>query len=290
MPQDADSTEPTTVVANFRLPAFSTVDTAIWFRRAEVQFRIKKVKDSSTQADHVLAALPDAIFPQIAAWLDAHGTNAVKYEDLKAYLLKKFSLTPEQRVKSILSIAQQPLGDQRPSDALSELRSLARLPPDATGTPKSIDMLLALWLNRLPEKVRACITDFSSFIDDAAIASAADKFLDAQNAASKSSIAALAASPPAVDHSTSDEDIQAAASLPRQQKPVHLQSSKFPPKSSPSTYPAKPSYQSSSSFKPPASNKFCYYHSRFRENAQKCQPPCAWSSKRPISSSTISSI
>ena len=146
---ESDSDTPTsssTIIANFRLPAFSTVDTAIWFRRAEIQFRLKNIRTSSSQADHVLAALPDALFPQIAEWLDSQGSNAIKYEDLKSYLLQKFSLSPEQRAKNILALAHQPLGDQRPSDALSELRSLARLPPDATGTSRSIDVLLALWL------------------------------------------------------------------------------------------------------------------------------------------------
>lgn len=289
MPADADSTESPTQVANFRLPAFSTVDTAIWFRRAEVQFRIKKVKDSSTQADHVLAALSDGVFPQIAGWLDDHGSNPVRYEDLKSYLLQKFSLTPEQRVKNILLIAQQPLGDQRPSDALTELRSLARLPPAADGTSKSIDILLALWLQRLPERVRACITNFSSYDNDALIAADADKFLDAQNAASKSSITALAASPPD-DVVTPDDDLHAAASLPRRQKPVGSPNHRLPQKSPPSTYPTRSSPQNPPFYGPPASNKFCYYHSRFRENAKKCQPPCAWPPARPISSSLMSSI
>ena len=125
-----DSTEAPTVVANFRLPAFSTIDSAIWFKRAEVQFCIKKVTSSATQADHVLAALPDALFPQIAQWLDSKGSSTIQYDDLKSFLLKKFSLTPERRAKAIFDLYQQPLVDQRPSDALNHLRALACLPPD----------------------------------------------------------------------------------------------------------------------------------------------------------------
>jgi len=47
--------------AAFRLPPFSTTDTMIWFRRAEIQFPLKKITVSSTKADYVLAALPDCV-------------------------------------------------------------------------------------------------------------------------------------------------------------------------------------------------------------------------------------
>ena len=53
-------------VLHFKLPTFSTVDTAIWFRRAEVQFRLRRARSSHTQADHVLATIPDTIFPQMS--------------------------------------------------------------------------------------------------------------------------------------------------------------------------------------------------------------------------------
>ena len=100
------------VLTNFRLPAFSSVDTNIWFKRAEIQFRLKKITSSTVQADHVLAALPDALFPQIAEWLDDQAATAIFYDVLKAFLLKKFSLSPEQRARNILALVNHPLGDQ----------------------------------------------------------------------------------------------------------------------------------------------------------------------------------
>ena len=91
----ADSGSPAATppaIHHLKLPTFSTVDVAIWFRCAEVQFRLKKITSSCTQADHVLAAIPDTLFPQMSAWLDAKGDDAVEYNDLKLFLLKKFSL------------------------------------------------------------------------------------------------------------------------------------------------------------------------------------------------------
>ena len=275
---DADSHTPDTIIANFRLPPFSTVDAALWFRRAEVQFRLKSIKSDTSKADHVLAAIPDSLFPQLAQWLNDHDDQTVKYDQLKAFLLKKFSLTPEQRVKHIMEIAKQPLGDQRPSAALAELRALARLPSTSSGTSKSIDMLLALWLHRLPAKVRACITDFTNYSDDDSIAAEADQYFDAQSATTVHSIAALTDAPPeANDDDTADDDstapvAQASSYRPRPRFPAPPapSSSKFFSKSR--QFPARPTPPS----KPSSTPRLCYYHSRFADKARKCEKPCDW--------------
>ena len=285
------STSPPAVVANFKLPAFSTVDAAIWFKRAEIQFRLKNVKSSTTQADHVLAAVPDTLFPQIAQWLDNQGPDPIKYDALKTFLLKKFSPSPEQRVKQIFDICKQPLGDQRPSDALTELRSLARLPPASDGSSRSIDVILALWLSRLPEKVRASITDFSTYTDDDAIAAIADSSLDAHLAASKTSITASAEVPDdAHDDFTTPDDAIATTSSSNPRRFRFQKSSAFFNSSSASKNSFTPSPSKSSTKPYPAHKnadlaaKLCFYHARFGSRAQKCESPCAW--RRAPSSST----
>ena len=271
-PADSTSTtEPPTVVANFRLPAFSTIDSTIWFKRAEVQFRIKKITSSTSQADHVLAAIPDALFPQISKWMDSKGSSAIQYEDLKKYLLKKFSLTPEQRVKSIFELYRRPLGDQRPSDALDQLRALARLPNDSSDTPRTIDLLVALWLTRLPESVRAAITDFTALSDDE-IALKADQHFDAQDASATSSLAA-SANPPAdtLDDTPPEAIAIASSSTPRRPRPSTQPSNKAP------TPARKADFTSS----------LCFYHAKFGPKAKKCQAPCAWPSSSQPSIATI---
>ncbi|KAK7068951.1 hypothetical protein SK128_004948, partial [Halocaridina rubra] len=91
------STVATELIANFKLPTFSTIDAHIWFRRAEIQFRLKRITNSGTQADHVSSSIPDTLFPQISDWLESQGDNAIAYQDLKTFLLKKFSPSPEKR-------------------------------------------------------------------------------------------------------------------------------------------------------------------------------------------------
>ena len=266
-------------VLHFKLPTFSTVDAAIWFRRAEVQFRLRRVTSSRTQADHVLAAIPDTIFPQMSTWLDAKGDDAIEYQDLKAFLLQKFSPSAERRVQMILDLANQPLGDQRPSDALTEMRSLCRLPPDAAGVSANIDVLLAIWLQRLPTPVRAAITNFTSYNDDD-LAKRADSLLDAHAASSRPSLAAAASmAPPAEDDPADDPPYNTiAAASPAQRITASNRRFNRAPAQTPHPRSQKDvSPPSSSTRKSDFASRLCYYHARFGPAAKKCQQPCAWS-------------
>ena len=62
----------------------------------------------------------------------------------------------------LFNLSKQALGDQRPSEVLSVMRSLSRLPPDAAGNSKKIDILLTLWLRRLSDPVRDAHTATTS--------------------------------------------------------------------------------------------------------------------------------
>ena len=86
----------------------------------------------------------------------AKGYNAIEYQDLKAFLLQKFSSSAELLIQMILDLSNELLGDQRPSDAFTKMRSLCRLPPDDTETSAKIDVLLALWLRRPPPHPHSC--------------------------------------------------------------------------------------------------------------------------------------
>ena len=143
--------------AAIHLPKFSTSAAIAWFQRAEVQFRLKKITSSSTKADHVLASIPEEIFPRLSSWLQQRG-DAVEYEDLKQELLKKFTSTPEERANQLLDMISLPLGDERPSDALEEMLRLAETP---STTMQKLNVTVVLWLTRLPDVVRQGITKFA---------------------------------------------------------------------------------------------------------------------------------
>ena len=265
-----DSTANPAATTHFQLPTFSAVNPSVWFRRAEIQFRLKRISNTRTQADHVLASLSDSLFPQISEWLDSKGEDAVEYADLKTFLLQKFHLSPEKRVNEILNLSKQVLGDQRPSEALTEMRTLARRPTDTGGT-KTIDLLVALWLQRLPTPVRAAITDFADK-DDKIIAAQADSILAAHTAAGCSPIQ-VAAAPESPDDDHSDDAIAVASSSfrPTVQYRPPLRSRTPPPKSHP------PKEARSTSRRHDFASKLCYYHARFGPAAKKCEKFCSWS-------------
>ena len=259
-------------VLHFKLPTFSMVDAAVWFRRAEVQFRLRRGRSSHTQANHVLAAIPDTIFTHMSTWVDT-----VEYQDLKAFLLQKFSPSAERCIQMILDLSNQLLGDQRPSDALTEMRSLCRLPPNDTGTSAKIDVLLALWLRRLPTPVCSAITNLVSYDNNDDLAKQADSLLDAHAAANPPAITAAASTvPPDEDDNRTNDTIAAAstaqhfnASRRHFNRPV----AQTPhPRSQPNTSSTPASFRKSSS-----TSRSCYYHERFGPTAKKCQHPCVWS-------------
>ena len=77
-----EQAETTPTAAILSLPRFSTAAVTAWFQRAEVQFRLKKVVQSWTKADHVLASIPEEVFPRLSDWLEEKGDH-LQYEELK---------------------------------------------------------------------------------------------------------------------------------------------------------------------------------------------------------------
>ena len=82
-----------------KLSPFCSSEAASWFRRAEFQFRLRRVTDPRTKADYVLEAISEELFPCVAAWLDNQDMDAY-YEDLKSYLLQEFTLCQRPRPTS----------------------------------------------------------------------------------------------------------------------------------------------------------------------------------------------
>lgn len=264
---DNDTTynNPPVAAAQVKLPTFSVVDAPTWFRRAEVQFRLKRVTSPTTQADHVLAVLPDEIFPKISEWLMSKGDTAIEYSDLKIYLLQRFSPSPASRVTQLLQLAKQPLGDQRPSDALLEMKALARLPPAADGSVKQVDLLRALWLLRLPESIRASLPSAEE-MDENELQQMADNLNDAHAAAARHT---NAVSPAASTVPLQEDDIAALGHTSS-----HARQHPGRQKHNTKVHPRQQFY--SERFSDKFSDSLCYFHARYGPNARNCKPGCPW--------------
>lgn len=143
-----------------KLPTFSVSEPLTWFRRAEVQFRLKGIKRSETRADFVLEALPDSVFRKISPWLEEH-EEGIPYEKLKTHMLQKFTLSRTERAKKVLDLMNEPLGDRSPREVWDEMQSLLRLTEmdSATGKPLRLDMERHIWLLTLPQSIRSLLDD-----------------------------------------------------------------------------------------------------------------------------------
>ena len=130
-----------------RLPQFSPNQPLTWFRRAERHFNLKKITSSATKADYTLEVLPDSVFVHIAPWLDTQPAE-IKYEDLKATLLRTFCPTSAVRARRIIELPQQLGSDTTPTNAWHEISTLQQLPDvdAATGTHKQLDLAKEIWL------------------------------------------------------------------------------------------------------------------------------------------------
>ena len=247
-----------TAAAQVKLPNFTPIDAQTWFRRAEVQFRLKKENSPTARADYVLAALPEDIFTRIAEWLQSKGDAPVNYTDLKAFLLQRFTPSPAARVAQLLQLAKQPLGDQKPSDALLEMRALARLPPTDDGEPRHLDLLRALWLQRLPDTTRALLPNAEE-MDDDRLQLAADRLNDAHLATTQH---INAAPPPPTPPDGQETDTAAITKPPRPQRPPRQHQQPHPNPHQQTTH--KPTH------------RWCFYHYKFGAEARNCAPGCRW--------------
>ena len=172
----------------------------------------------------------------------------------------------------LFDLSKQALGDQCPSEALTEMRPLFCLPSDKAGNCKKIDIPLALWLRRLPDPIYAAISNFSDYNDDD-LTAPADILFNAHNATSRPPIHAITASdPPDTDNLLS--------TLLTTPSPLHLLSTFHSTRSrthAPHLRLQKDASFASTSFRGTNfASKLCYYHTHFGSAAKKCQKPCAW--------------
>ena len=71
---------------DLKLPPFCSADATSWFQRVEIIFRIRQIRNDSSKADHVLAALPEDTFPLISGWLADQG-DTLQYNKLRRKIL-----------------------------------------------------------------------------------------------------------------------------------------------------------------------------------------------------------
>lgn len=147
-----------------RLPAFWREDVALWF--GQVESVIASAKLSDEQKYHLVVSVLDrADLKQISDILRRPPEAGSKYITLKKRLISVYEESETSQLQKLLSGLE--LGDMKPTQLLRKMRDLGEsMIPD--------DALKVLWMNQLPQQIRAVLAVSSESSLDV-LATMADK-------------------------------------------------------------------------------------------------------------------
>lgn len=258
-----DATAPGASVARVavRLPPFWAEEPDVWFAQAEAQFQLAGVKEDTTKFNHIIATLDPRYVREIKD-LIKNPPKTEKYAKLKHELTRRLSVSREHQIRQLLS--HEELGDRKPSQFMRHLRTLA-------DGGVSDEFLYSMWASRLPSHVQAIIvSQTSTNLDD--VADLADKICEV-------TLPPPPHQPQVASTSTNNYDglLKKIDDLITTRIQTEL-----------TQQIAKLSYRESRGRQPFRRNKFsrsrsrgrsqtpgmCWYHTNFREKANKCTPPC----------------
>jgi hypothetical protein len=145
-----------------RLPPFW----AVWFAQAETQFSLAGISSERTKFHYVISQLDQRYAAEVEDIITSPPLQD-PYSKMRTELLKRLSLSREQRAHQILTLEE--IGDRKPSQFLRHLRSLVPDLPDY--------FLRTIWTSRLPAKVQATLACHPEVELDAA-ADCADRIIE----------------------------------------------------------------------------------------------------------------
>ena len=252
--------------ATLRLPPFSASEPELWLLQVQFAFDAAGVTDDLARFRILAANLPMEVARDVK---DTLVTSQPSYMSLTKALKDRMAETRAERLQKLLQ--HQHLGDQKPSQLLRRMK--AELGSD--GADDSI--LRQLFLNRLSPVTRAAVAILP---DDARLedlATAADRFLQAQRDSEKP-VAALSASaaalPQEADGTATIASLQ--ATIAALTATVARLDASLRPRGGTSASP--PPFRRNRSRSRGRNQSVCFYHTKFGSAARKCNPPCSFTS------------
>ncbi|XP_015925323.2 uncharacterized protein [Parasteatoda tepidariorum] len=240
-----------------KAPPFWKNNPALWFVRLEAQFDLAKITADITKFNHVLSAVESDILNYVSDLVLKPPEND-KYEALKKRLVELHSESEASKIRTLLQGLE--LGDQRPSQLLTRMRSLA-------GDNVGDTLLKSLWLGRLPNGTQTILAALSEDLDQ--LATVADKINDLSIHQGVNSVAATSNS-----HTSRLEQQVAQLTQQVNELTAFVKRSRSP---APNHFRKRSSSRTRfKKFKDPANGK-CFYHTNFGKNAKKCTQPCNFS-------------
>ncbi|GFT96833.1 hypothetical protein TNCV_2123101 [Trichonephila clavipes] len=164
IPNECDSNQISHVAV--KPPLFWKHNPALWFVRLAAQVDLAKILNDATKFNCVLSAVESDILNSVSDLVLKPPENK-KYEALKKRLIEVHSESEDSKIRTLLQGLE--LGDQRPSQLLTRMRSLTG---DNVGEP----LLKSLWLGRLPNGTQPILAALNENLNQ--LATVADKIND----------------------------------------------------------------------------------------------------------------
>ena len=239
-----------------KLPPFWADSPEVWFAQVEAQFSLAHINQDRTRYDYVVAHL-DARYANEVRDILANPPTANAYEHLKTALIRRLSLSEEQKIRQLQSAE---LAERNPSQLLRHMRALA-------GNMHVQDSFLRLlWLQRLPPHAQAILqAQVRLPLDE--LAEIADRVVEASLPQLSPTTQAVAAPLNTTELARRIDDIDRRLTSIQQHLGERLPMRQR--RHSPSRD------RNTTSLPQPDINGPCYYHRRFGDKARQCRSPCS---------------
>lgn len=254
-----------------KLPEFWTKMPAIWFIQVESQFAIRNIKVEQSKFHYVVQSLPQDVAASVYDILIQD--SATPYTNLKKALIERHSMSEGKRIEALLS--GEEMGDKKPSEFYRRLQTLA-----GQSTIVTESLILELWKRRLPTLVRVSIKASSkSKMEE--LLEVADDIYEVYQQQNTSTFSIATHSDKTISEltclnqnlRTEINEIKSMLSNlnfnnPRSRNSNRPHSSTNPPRNR-------------SRSRNNSNTKFCWYHTKWGKNAQKCSKPCGFNNTNP---------
>ena len=259
-----------------RVPEFTPSDPELWFCIMERYFVSAGIVSDAIKSSYVTGALGPRYMAEVRDVL-LNPPETGLYDKLKVELISRVGVSQEQKTRQLLE--REEMGDQKPSQFLRHLRSLA-------GSYVSEPLVRTLWLGRLPASVQAILaTQKDTLLDEVAVL--ADAIFD--TIPGRPGVAEASRPGPSVQPSSmdlmADRMLQLLVSLQEETKIMRAQIDelRLSRRDEPSRNVGQGRSRRQRSFSRPrsrsrehAENGMCWYHDKWAHKAHRCIEPCTF--------------
>jgi hypothetical protein len=262
-----------------KIPPLWSNNVSLWFMQIESQFEIANITSEDTKYSYLIAHLDQNHIQQVSDILYLPSCST-RYTRLKNAIIQRMSLSTDMRREKIFSGIQ--LGDRKPSQLLREIRTLS----DGLNLDEST--IHYLWLQQVPKSIQAHLTSNEKNLEELAII--ADRLSIVYNSQEVSQISSNE-NIKSLEKSVTDLT-EKLNKLTLQMQQVSNQSRPFVKQNNRNFFQrnnnfskqrtnTKFNYQSNNSFNKNSKSmsnakELCYYHTKFGDQAQKCNKPCSF--------------